>query len=58
VAFPNFVCDNIAVTINTTVEQLLDIEDALVSEENPARDDSTFDYERCARLHNYLVAYG
>jgi hypothetical protein len=44
--------------INITVEQLLDIEDALVSDENPARDDGVFDYERCARLHNYLVAYG
>lgn len=44
--------------INMTVEQLLDIEDALVSDEHPARDDGTFDYERCARLHNYLVAYG
>jgi hypothetical protein len=40
-----------------TVEQLLNIEDALVSDDHPARDDGTFDYERCTRLHNYLVAY-
>lgn len=40
-----------------TVEQVLDIEDALVSDDNPACNDGTFDYERCARLHNYLVAY-
>ncbi|CAI7652690.1 unnamed protein product [Penicillium manginii] len=43
--------------VNTTSQQILDIEDALVSEENPAHDGS-LDYERCARLHNYLVAYG
>jgi hypothetical protein len=43
--------------MNTTPEQILDIEDALVSEDNPARDDGALDYERCARLHNYLVAY-
>ncbi|EEA28855.1 hypothetical protein EYB25_000233 [Talaromyces marneffei] len=39
-------------------ERLLDIEDALVSPSNPARADGTLDYERCARLHNYLIAYG
>lgn len=39
-------------------ESLVNIEDALVSPSNPARDDGTLDYERCARLHNYLVAYG
>lgn len=42
----------------TTPHRLLDIEDALVSESNPARTDGPLDYERCARLHNYLVAYG
>ncbi|CAI7569143.1 unnamed protein product [Penicillium manginii] len=44
--------------MNTTPQQILDIKDALVSNENPARDNGTLDYERCARLHNYLVAYG
>ncbi|KAJ6018172.1 hypothetical protein N7451_001551 [Penicillium sp. IBT 35674x] len=44
--------------MNSTPEQILDIEDALVSDENPPRYDGTLDYERCARLHNYLVAYG
>lgn len=44
--------------MNMTPQQVLDIEDALVSDENPARDDGILDYERCARLHNYLVAYG
>lgn len=43
--------------MNTTAEQILDIEDALVSDENPARDEDTLDFQRCARLHNYLVAY-
>lgn len=42
----------------TSSEGLLDIEDALVSPSNPARADGTLDYERCARLHNYLIAYG
>lgn len=38
---------------------LLDIDDAMVSDSNPARTDGRgLDYERCARLHNYLVAYG
>jgi hypothetical protein len=46
------------VTINTTPQQILNFEDALVSDDNPARDEGTLDYERCARLHNYLVAYG
>jgi hypothetical protein len=46
------------VTTNTTPQSILDIEDALVSDDNPARDDGTLDYERCARLHNYLVAHG
>lgn len=41
-----------------TLQQLLDIEDALVSEQHPARTDGPLDYERCARLHNYLVVYG
>lgn len=44
--------------LTSTPQTLLDIDDALVSETNPAREDGTFDYERCARLHNYLVAYG
>ncbi|KAJ5871208.1 uncharacterized protein N7529_003561 [Penicillium soppii] len=44
--------------MNTTPERILDIEDALVSDKNPARDEDTLDYQRCARLHNYLVAYG
>ncbi|OOQ91107.1 hypothetical protein PEBR_01159 [Penicillium brasilianum] len=44
--------------LSSTPQTLLDIDDALVSETNPAREDGTFDYERCARLHNYLVAYG
>ncbi|KAF3491896.1 uncharacterized protein GIQ15_01413 [Arthroderma uncinatum] len=35
----------------------LDIEDALVSEDNPASE-GMFDFERCAKLHNYLVALG
>ena len=43
--------------MHTTPEQILDIKDALVSDENPARDEDTLDFERCARLHNYLVAY-
>ncbi|KAJ6008132.1 hypothetical protein N7540_012108 [Penicillium herquei] len=43
--------------MNTT-HQILDINDALVSDENPARENGTLDYERCARLHNYIVAYG
>ncbi|KAJ5793990.1 hypothetical protein N7457_000589 [Penicillium paradoxum] len=43
--------------MNQTPKQVLDIEDALVTEDNPARDDKSLDYERCARLHNYLVAY-
>ncbi|KAJ5561754.1 hypothetical protein N7535_003785 [Penicillium sp. DV-2018c] len=43
--------------MNTIAQQILDIEGALVSDDNPARDDGTLDYERCARLHNYLVAY-
>lgn len=37
--------------------QLLDIDDSLVSDTNPARSDNPLDFERCARLHNYLVAY-
>lgn len=44
--------------LTSTPQRLLDIDDALVSEINPARADGAFDYERCARLHNYLVAYG
>lgn len=54
---PNISLDNIVMAIHMTVEQLLNIEDALVSDDHPARDDGTFDYERCTRLHNYLVAY-
>jgi len=46
-----------SVAINTTPQQILNIEDALVSDDNPARNDGSLDYERCARLHNYLVAY-
>jgi hypothetical protein len=42
--------------MNTTPEQTLNIEYALVSEGNPHA--SMADYERCARLHNHLVAYG
>lgn len=42
--------------VKTTPQQILDIEDALVSDSSPARD-GTLDYERCARLHNSLVAY-
>lgn len=37
---------------------LLDIADVLVTPSNPARDDGNFDWERCAKLHNYLVAVG
>ncbi|KAJ5374934.1 hypothetical protein N7517_006940 [Penicillium concentricum] len=44
--------------MNTTPQQILNIDDALVSEANPARLSGPLDYERCARLHNYLVAYG
>ncbi|KAJ5720810.1 uncharacterized protein N7483_008744 [Penicillium malachiteum] len=44
--------------MNTTPDQILDINDALVSDENPARENGTLDYERCARLHNYIVACG
>ncbi|KAJ6010775.1 hypothetical protein N7451_002187 [Penicillium sp. IBT 35674x] len=46
--------------MNYTPQQILAIEDALVSDGNPARhiNDGALDYERCARLHNYLVAYG
>ncbi|KAJ5917341.1 hypothetical protein N7466_010895 [Penicillium verhagenii] len=45
--------------MNPTPKQILDIEDALVTDDNPPRyiNDGTLDYERCARLHNYLVAY-
>ena len=46
------------IAIMTTPQQLLDIDDALVSDSNPARTGGPLDYERCARLHNYLVAYG
>lgn len=41
-----------------TLQELLDIEDALVTEQRPARSDGPLDYERCARLHNYLAVYG
>ncbi|KAJ5965608.1 hypothetical protein N7481_012322 [Penicillium waksmanii] len=44
--------------MSTTAHNILDIEDALVSDENPARNNGTLDYERCARLHNYLAALG
>ncbi|KAK2839231.1 hypothetical protein FQN49_006344 [Arthroderma sp. PD_2] len=38
---------------------LLNIDTALVSRRNPARDNNgTLDIQRCARLHNYLVARG
>ncbi|KAJ5286594.1 hypothetical protein N7478_002280 [Penicillium angulare] len=36
---------------------ILDIEDALVTPSNPARNDYTLDYTRCSRLHNYIVGY-
>jgi hypothetical protein len=39
-------------TINTTVEELLDIEDALVSEENPARDDGIL---TMSAAHDYTI---
>lgn len=35
-----------------------DIDSVLVTEVNPARDDGTLDYARCAALHNYIVQYG
>lgn len=35
---------------------LLDIQGALVSPTNPSRVDGTLDVERCAKLHNHLVA--
>lgn len=44
--------------MSMTPRQVLDIEDALVSDDNPARNDGILDFKRCARLHNYLVAYG
>ena len=44
--------------MNITPQNILDIEDALVSDENPASSNGTLDYARCARLHNYIVAYG
>lgn len=44
--------------MNTTLQQILNVEGALVTEDNPARNNGTLDYERSARLHNYLVAYG
>lgn len=38
---------------------IFDVDDVLVSDSNPARNDGRgLDYARCARLHNYLVAYG
>ena len=42
--------------IDTSV--LPDISDALVTATNPARNGSAMDHQRCARLHNYIVAYG
>lgn len=42
---------------NPEQRKILDIEDALVTDENPEREVEGLDYERCARLHNYLVAY-
>lgn len=47
-------------TVMPTTQPLLDIADALVSDSDshPARSDGTLDHERCARLHNYLVACG
>ncbi|EED16494.1 hypothetical protein TSTA_015790 [Talaromyces stipitatus ATCC 10500] len=44
--------------LDIPVESLLDVEDALVSPSNPARNNGTLDYERCARLHSHLAAYG
>ena len=29
-----------------------------MSDAHPARDNGTLDYKRCARLHNYLAAFG
>ncbi|KAJ5504255.1 hypothetical protein N7463_007129 [Penicillium fimorum] len=42
----------------TTPQQILNIDDALVSEVNASRLNCALDYELCARLHNYLVAFG
>jgi hypothetical protein len=43
----------------TNPQLLIDVDDALVSVSSPAHTDGrSLDYERCARLHNYLVAYG
>ncbi|CEJ93759.1 hypothetical protein VHEMI09328 [[Torrubiella] hemipterigena] len=38
------------------LNQLLDIEDALVTPTNPVRADGNLDVVRCAKLHNHLVA--
>ncbi|KXG48129.1 uncharacterized protein PGRI_019990 [Penicillium griseofulvum] len=48
--------------VNTTPEHILDIEDALVcnalaSDENREHGENTLDFQRCVRLHYYLVAY-
>ena len=48
--------------VNTTPEHILDIEDALVcnalaSDENGEHGENTLDFQRCVRLHYYLVAY-
>lgn len=46
-----------AVSYSTmTLNQLLDIEDVLVTPTNPARADGNLDVARCAKLHNHLVA--
>ena len=39
-----------------SIQQLLDTQDALVSAAHPALADGNLDVERCARLHNHLVA--
>ena len=37
------------------LSQPIDISGAVVTEQNPARQEGTLDYVRCATLHNYLV---
>lgn len=41
-----------------TSHPLMDIRDSLVVPANPPRDDGNLDWERCAKLHNFLVALG
>lgn len=35
-----------------------DVDSLLVTDTNPARDDGTIDFARCAALHNYIVQHG